>query len=218
MMEANEGNEGLTIDEAPYTEEVQRIPTPINQLPNYHDKENNGQRLEAIKDYLKKDNQFESVPEEIEAENREESDLENSIRSSPMQPDRRRSNECTEKSQDEEEELQFNDKDQMDRELPTVGIDGSQSQDHVISTLPDMKEEEDLNFNNVSLEVLTSRIKQRNQELLENSQISSNMKVELDRSYSSCNSHLRKQEVIKKPSPLKFDDDNCEDINPIVSF
>lgn len=66
-----------------YKEEIQRTPTPINQLSGYHDKENNAQRLEAIKDYLKNDNQFESVPEEIEAENREESDLENSIRS-PM--------------------------------------------------------------------------------------------------------------------------------------
>lgn len=82
-------------------------------------------------------------------------------------------------------------------------------------------ESDDYHINNVSLEVLTSRIKQRNQELLENSQISSNMKADLDRSYSSCNSALRKQDIIKKPQPLQFDDidgDNCDNINPIISF
>ena len=37
--------------------EIQRIPTPINQFPSTsHEKENNVQRLDSIKDYLKNDN------------------------------------------------------------------------------------------------------------------------------------------------------------------
>ena len=43
-------------EEENYNEKVQRIPTPINKMQGYHDKENNAQRLESIKDYLKKDN------------------------------------------------------------------------------------------------------------------------------------------------------------------
>ena len=42
----------------------------------------------------------------------------------------------------------------------------------------------------------------------------------MDKSYSSTNSALRKQEI-KKPQPIQFEDEdgvNCEDINPIISF
>ena len=82
MMNNSDRNSDIIKEEEDYQEQVQRIPTPINKFSGsggYHDKENNSQRLESIKDYLKNDNQFESVPEEIEAENREESDLDNSI-------------------------------------------------------------------------------------------------------------------------------------------
>lgn len=45
------------------------------------------------------------------------------------------------------------------------------------------------------------------------------MKPDLDRSYSSCNSNLRKREDIKKPAPLQFDDIDADDnINPLISF
>ena len=106
MYDESDGNE---MEQNASQEEVQRAPTPINQLPNYHDKENNAQRLEAIKDYLKHDNQFESVPEEIEAENREESDIEGSVKSSPYR-EKQQSNPCQDESQeeDEDEHLQFN--------------------------------------------------------------------------------------------------------------
>ena len=95
-----------------------------------------------------------------------------------------------------------------------------QNQSSKIGQNTEDDEYDDFHINNVSLEVLTSRIKQRNQELLENSQVSSNhMKPDLDRSYSSCNSNLRKREDIKKPAPLQFDDIDAEDhINPLISF
>lgn len=60
------------------------------------------------------------------------------------------------------------------------------------------------------------------------------MKPDLDRSYSSCNSALRRREDSKKPAPLQFDDieteenicfgylktHHCNDdnLNPMISF
>lgn len=89
--------------------ELKRAPTPINQ-----DKEVHAQRLEEIKTYLKTDNQFESVPEEIEAENREESDVDGSTQS-PLNCELQESLECTEKSN---QEIEFEDPQNSSRETP----------------------------------------------------------------------------------------------------
>lgn len=87
--------------------EINRIPTPINLSMGHNDnKDSNVQRIESIKDYLKNDNQFESVPEEIEAENREESDMENSIKSLAC-INNQKSAECTDKSLEDDEDTQF---------------------------------------------------------------------------------------------------------------
>lgn len=51
----NNSDDGSDVvkEEENYQEQVQRIPTPINKMSGYQDKEN---RLESIKDYLKNDN------------------------------------------------------------------------------------------------------------------------------------------------------------------
>lgn len=84
--------------------EINRTPTPINISIGHND--NKDSNVQPIKDYLKNDNQFESVPEEIEAENREESDLENSIKSLACM-NNQKSAECTDKSQEDDEDTQF---------------------------------------------------------------------------------------------------------------
>lgn len=210
--------------------EVKRAPTPINQFSaSQHDKEVHAERLEAIKTYLKTDSQFESVPEEIEAENREESDVDGSTQS-PINCDQQESLDCTEKSN---QEIEFEDPQNSSRDTPARSRHDTQrdSPEFVLEEVHlnhhnrtgqnlDEEESDDFQINNVSLEVLTSRIKQRNQELLENSQVSSNhMKPDLDRSYSSCNSALRRREDSKKPAPLQFDDiDTDDNLNPLISF
>lgn len=75
---------------------------------------------------MKTDNQFESVPEEIEAENREESDLENSIRS-PAYHDNQQSNDCTDKSV--EDDVNSSQQDEGQRKRSNSNRLGSRSTD-----------------------------------------------------------------------------------------
>ena len=81
----------------------------------------------------------------------------------------------------------------------------------------------DQHNHNMSMEVLTSRIRQRNQELVNNSQISSsNIYADHNKSYCSVNSNgnkIQDKEIIKMPqltstqnSPTSVDE------NPIICF
>ena len=70
-------------------QECKRTPTPNNVMSNIdqiNNQNNQANWREKQKDYLRRtDNQFDSVLEEIEAENKEESDLNNSNQSNNQQ-------------------------------------------------------------------------------------------------------------------------------------